>query len=528
MSRKLVALLALGLLVRLPFVFTLHLGNDESHLLYDSWLMSLGMTPFKDFPSRSLPLLIALQPVIGFHSLFLARMMSVLAALITGVLLYLLARRISERAALIAVALFLLEPYGVLSTAQVMNAPQLMMWTAFGMLLLLERRYLLSGVSFALGMMSAEYGAYALVVSAPILLAKRKFLTPYPHVFLGAVGIITLLILLFTPNLIYGSTGLDQPEHGGVFLTNFIPRFWGWASAAYQMVGRYPLILLLPLLYPISLLPPMQPHAVNALAFMLSLVLAVLVICATSAHPLEMANEIITAFNIQYRGYETLAKHLPRIMFLAFLLPLSVLMFLQHSSRIKYDPKHAPFLLWLAGASMLLFFPKWHTYYLLSFTPPICALAATALETASKRMWLVVGILLFASWSLTLTYPYRNTVSPSTAYQVASAIRCDGECDGGLVSNPMYAYLAGRRILFDMSHPVFLTRPPNSTLSYPTPEEFDEYVKLNPPQYVVKDPYTQLNYGSHLDQFAPPEYAPIMQAEGVEVFIRECAKYLTN
>jgi hypothetical protein len=166
--KKIWVILLLGAFIRIPLAATYHVGHDEGHFLYDSWLITLGLTPFKDYTSRSLPLLLALLPTVQYHSLILSRMVTVACTVVSAYFIYLLARKINEDTALLASGIFLFSPLVVFNTAQVMNTPIQTMFVVLAMYFLTTNKPLLSGFSAGVGFLSTEFSIYPLTSGASV------------------------------------------------------------------------------------------------------------------------------------------------------------------------------------------------------------------------------------------------------------------------------------------------------------------------------------------------------------------------
>jgi hypothetical protein len=107
--------LCIGTIARIYLAFTAPINMDENFYAFDAHLLSNGLTPFTDFPTRS-PLMILLGAAIYKlgGDFFVLRMVAVLFSIATGILIYFTGRIMGgNRIGTIAALLFLLSPYSI-------------------------------------------------------------------------------------------------------------------------------------------------------------------------------------------------------------------------------------------------------------------------------------------------------------------------------------------------------------------------------------------------------------------------------
>lgn len=107
--------LVIGAFIRIYLAFTAPINMDENFYAMDAKLLSDGLTPFKDFPTRS-PLMIMLGAGVltAGGDFFTLRLMAVFFSVATGILVFLTARIMGgDRVASLAASLFLLSPYSI-------------------------------------------------------------------------------------------------------------------------------------------------------------------------------------------------------------------------------------------------------------------------------------------------------------------------------------------------------------------------------------------------------------------------------
>ena len=129
----LVGMFAIGLLVRVWLAQNQWIDPDEGAHLMDARLALDGLVPAVDFGGRQ-PLYVyatALFATLLGASVFHVRLFPVFASLMTGALVFLIARRLLDRrAAMIAAALFLLLPFSVVHSTQTKTGPLTMCLSA--------------------------------------------------------------------------------------------------------------------------------------------------------------------------------------------------------------------------------------------------------------------------------------------------------------------------------------------------------------------------------------------------------------
>ncbi|HOX45228.1 MAG TPA: hypothetical protein PK668_16655 [Myxococcota bacterium] len=172
-------LVLLAFLIVKSFSFHWEVG-DENIYLYMAWAtVDHGAIPYRDYFFAHPPL--HLLPGILLYSFvditpFTARILPVGASLVSAMFLFLLARRRAGRlGAVVAAGLFLLA-FDVLRASSHWTGINLsVMWLVIGLWALLRKRWLLSGLAFALGVCTGNYVLPgALMAGALALLDSRR------------------------------------------------------------------------------------------------------------------------------------------------------------------------------------------------------------------------------------------------------------------------------------------------------------------------------------------------------------------
>lgn len=103
-------------LLRLIYAYTLPVNNDEGRYLYDAYLITEGFVPFKDYLTRSLVFIYSLSFFVKIfgNSLIAGRLLSIIASLLTAVVLYKIGSNFfTKKISIIAAILFLIVPYSI-------------------------------------------------------------------------------------------------------------------------------------------------------------------------------------------------------------------------------------------------------------------------------------------------------------------------------------------------------------------------------------------------------------------------------
>lgn len=146
--------------------------SDENIYFYDSWLMSQGFWPYRDFffahpPLHLLPGWLLTLVGGGFHFNAL-KMLPVMAAIGTGLCVYSIAKRAGGAvAAATAGAMFFLSHEPLRASNHWTGVNWSVAWMSAGLLMALQGRAVVSGILLALGMCTGVYvapGAFLIVV----------------------------------------------------------------------------------------------------------------------------------------------------------------------------------------------------------------------------------------------------------------------------------------------------------------------------------------------------------------------------
>lgn len=133
-------LLLTGLFVRIFISAKLPLTSDEGSYLYDGFLITKGNIPFRDFFARS-PLLlseIALSIIVFGQNIFAGRFLSIISALLSGILIYFIGKKLLNKTfGALAASLFFLLPEVVFQTVHIHTQSNEILFVAGAVLCLL-------------------------------------------------------------------------------------------------------------------------------------------------------------------------------------------------------------------------------------------------------------------------------------------------------------------------------------------------------------------------------------------------------
>jgi hypothetical protein len=154
--------------------------GDENIYFYDSWLMSRGFWPYKDFffahpPLHLIPGWIVMLAWGGFN-LVIAKMLPMAASIVTGLCIYFIAKQSGGRsAAAVACVLFFFSHDLLRASSHWTGINWSVALMTGGLLAALRGKQTLSGILLALGICTGVYVAPgALIIILMLLLTKTK------------------------------------------------------------------------------------------------------------------------------------------------------------------------------------------------------------------------------------------------------------------------------------------------------------------------------------------------------------------
>lgn len=470
----------LGVLLRVIYARSLPITNDEGAYLYDSLQVTWGLTPYQDFLTKG-PFLIytlALGTKIFGASLWVGRGLAILSSFLTGLLIFLLARKIfsgmfSERAVLFSALLFFIFPTVAYYTSYTHLQVFQIICVTLSFLILLKapeslssqkkvswKKFFLHGFLLGIAFFVRKTSAGLLLVtfSTIFLLFKYPLLRQKINAFLfSLVGFVITFLTVFIPAYYY------------------LPK-----SKALDVVGAE------------VLKQATSQKAALGLSGIPSFLVGLLSEFLSEVPSLIEDGKLLTFL---------------ALIFIIYLVVNS------KKNRLVWFP-----LIWFLTLGLVyLVWIKFRTPYFTEFLPPLALMGGASLEflwrkassvksVELKPIFVLLAPLFLTSFSQTYKNPYTGSIPPNVAREAASFLKENTlEGEEVLTAAVVIPYLSGNRIPYDLSHSTWYGAtniPQELLLSYFPPfKEFAVYVKLNKIKYIVLEANTESSYFKHHPEF---------------------------
>ena len=539
-------IVVLGLSLRLYAAQAVWIDSDEGNYFYDASMVSEGKVPFRDFLTRAPVYIYMLSGFTGTfgESLLVARGFSVIVAALSIIFVFGIGKELyGKRIGLLAAGIYALSPFVIFFDVLGATQPLQKLLIIAGMFLFVrglksERLgyYVLTGAflgaaylirqSTAIFFLTIPIFVYAYTRSAGKA-AKRSV-----SVYLGAV-LVSLPIFGFLASaagfeIVYEMAGLGTAFYG---YTNpmGIPVMFNKIGITFLAVKEL-LYLIAPAVMFLAYFFLQGRRRWPGIVGGLGVLAAVLFIAADAFVFYGMGNALKTSLPL-------LAA------FSAIILLVAAgggRVLRSHKRMLGKNPLNMFLVFWFG--SVLLFnvaFFKLHLSYFNEFSAVMCLMAgmvvASLLASEKKGVSRVfLGLLLvsaaFVPVNYYYTHGYEQYWSPSAIAEASEYIRMNTqEGEEIFTATTIVPYLAGRRVLFDITHPYIGYAVPDRTegwlesIGYPSVAEIMEYMDSQEIRYAVLDEHTRHGYFSlneELEEYVYSHYTLEREIENMGIYRR--------
>lgn len=506
--KPLTVILLVSLLLRTYVALSMPVGNDEGNYILDAHYLSEGLTAFKDFLTRDVFYITTLQLVEGQKSLIAGRMVSVIAATLTIVVVYFLTKKLADKkAALIAAAIFAFTPFSVMQMYPLANYPLQILLSSLSILALVYSFFTISGLFLGL----AITARLSTLVLLPLILLYAYYTRKTRNLVFFVIGTLLALApsyLLYGPNMFTSIQGTAS-----ISLESAI-------QAIYLLFGRFPDFALLLTLIPLAVISRFKSER------RYQILMLILLVGGFSSMLLD-----IYGLGVEF----PLIAHVFRasIVLLNLTIALSLLTVDLADSKIELIPnsKNLLLVLWAVSvAGFYILFGKWHTYYFTEMLPSLSVLSGIILSKA-KLQWFTAGwliLILVGGYGLSATYsshnPTMEAINNVSAYVEKNCV--DTEI---FTARTDVAYLSNKDPIMHITHPVYYSYAEQSSIAYssvkymPTISQIIEHLNTTNIDCAVIDPYTELcyfNINPELKQYFDDHYQLDTQIEQFKLYRR--------
>ncbi len=552
-NRYIMIILAATFLFRLYTAKTMWVIPDEGNWLYDALLAMKGYAPLVDYNSRSVFYIYSLIPFVKIfgNTIFAGRLLSVIAETVSAYFIFRIARLLyGKRAGLVAAAIFGIAPFGVFFGSMLKSQTYQILFVVIALYFLVEwagRRkdslLFISGIFFGIPLLVRESAAIFLVF-LPLFFylgLRMSFLETAKKTSIVAAGVFLavlpfVIFALLAPHLygLFPPTALVSSPFSAEGISHFIENRAGMASFFLKEA--------------IYLIAP----AILFWAFLAKKHLG-------AKFPMRLFIAAVMLFGLAYFSSDAyayiymsnpLGLPLPALAVSAILFALmsvASIFILKSESVSIINSSHsfsAAFVAFM-GAPVIfyLFYWEWSLDYFLEFMPMLSVSAAVFLlsvlnsrrRTGEMLLVLLMGAAIFTQ-ALHAYQPYTQAKgmdkfnSEETVQEVATYISANTADSDEIFSNTAFAFEAGRRIIFDISHAMMYHY--NSTVSdaaamrslgYPTVSGIISYLDDKKIRYVVVDAGFRETYFSinpQLEKYIYSNYHVEKEINGVKIYAR--------
>lgn len=552
-NRYIMIILAATFLFRLYTAKTMWVIPDEGNWLYDAMLAMKGYTPLVDYNSRSVFYIYSLIPFVKIfgNTIFAGRLLSVIAETVSAYFIFRIARLLyGERAGLVAAAIFGIAPFGVFFGSMLKSQVYQILFVVTALYFLVEwaiqrkdRLLFISGIFFGIPLLVRESAAIFLVF-LPLFFylgLRMSFRETAKKTSCVAAGVFLAILpfaifALSAPHLygLFPPKALVSSPFSAEGISHFIENRAGMASfflkeAIYLIV---PATLFFAFLAKRRLGAKftMRPFISAVMLFGLAYFAADAYAYLYLSNPLSLPLPVLAVSAVLF----------------ALILAASVFTLKSESfSVINGSHSFSAAFVAFMGAPVIfyLFYWEWSLDYFLEFMPMLSVSAAVFLlsvlnskrRTGKMLLVLLMGAAIFTQ-ALHTYQPYTQAKgmdkfnSEETVNVVAAYISANTAASEEIFGITAFAFEAGRRIIFDISHAMMYHYPATvndektmRSLGYPTIGEIISYLGDKKIRYVVVDAGFRETYFSinpQLEKYIYSNYHVEKEINGVKIYAR--------
>lgn len=543
-SLQLLIILILAFIIRLYFAQTVWIDPDEGNWVYDSKLIIEGKTPFVDFASRSIVYMYMLIPFIKIFgtTLLAGRLLSVVAEIVSIFFLFKIGEKLyNKKIGIIASLIYALSPYitfyGVLLQSEPLQRTFVIIAMYFLVLAIQKNKnsyYLLNGLFLSIATLvrlsAALFFVTELLLLYIILKDYRKTLTKGFVIATGTLPLfLPFLIFLISAEHIYGlipQKGFILNRIGSTFIINHL----GMANALIKesLYMTFPIFIFLAYYFK------------NLLKTNIKLVKGFVILFSVS----YIIGDIIAYFVL---GNPFNINPILFVGFLSVILPLSLntLKAIDLKVNIKKLQRNNfsnKFLLFWFFTPLIFYLPYyvWHLEYFTELVGVGSLIVGVLIYSIHKSrntkifknllIFMIIAALFTQILNVSPAFYQSRGIdrmwSPDTISEVSLYINENTSPDKEIFSNTIFAFVADRRIIFDISHAMVYHYETMDTenlnlMGYPGIEEIISYLDANEVKYVVVGPgfyETYLSIHPELEYYINQNYHVEKQIDNIEIF----------
>lgn len=539
-----VLILVISAVVRFYYAQNIIVINaDEGNYLYDAYLISKGLTPFKDFLTRSPAFVYMLSFFVGAlgNTLIAGRLLSIIAALTTTYFIFKIGTELYKpNIGLLASLIYAIAPFSVFWHSSVITEPVQVMWVTLAMYSLVKglkdddkKYYILNGLFISIAFLTRRSAAVFLLAEPILLLylCRGDIKKVFSKVALIFIGVFTVLLPIVSYLVIKGFQ-----------VTNVIkiPGFSGLIRLFYpdQSIADMLYILFftssesLYLIFPIFIifLYLFKRHILrNRLNYLhkpiwLGAGLLTLSMATYMFFSIPGLKPFITAFPVFISIFILLSF---AMFFLSVVLSDSLKGFYQNE---KHSFSNIFLVFWFASIMLFyVFYYKWHIHYFTELLPSASLISAVLIYSLFEQRipWRKIFIILII---ISMLLPHTQYIligshgmPISTAHKVSAYISEHVPENEEIFTATIFAYLSGRPLMLNLSHPSLYSYSSNPGC-YPSINEVMEYMDSKEIRYVILDNYTKYCYfpkNPEFKKYIQSHYILEDEIEGVEIYVRD-------